>query len=334
MSTKILLVGEAWGEREEKAGKPFVGPSGAMLDGFLQAHGLSRTDCYLTNVFNFRPEGNRIPSLCGPKAAGIPKMPPIDSGKYVLAKYKPELDRLYKEITDVNPNVIVALGGTACWALLHDRRIKRLRGAPLQGVTGHKVLPTYHPAAILREYKLRPIVFSDFAKVRRESAFPEIVRPRRELWLEPDINDLRNFERFITASRRICADIETWNRRITCIGFAPSVDRAIVIPFLDHTSEGCNYWPTLEAELEALSFVRRWLSLGKCVINQNILYDASYLWKIYGIPIYHITDDTMLLHHAMQPEMEKGLAFLGPLYLDEPQWKFLREGSSTLKKED
>lgn len=329
-----MLVGEAWGEVEERKGMPFVGPSGGLLNAFLSSAGIERSECYLTNVFNFRPPGNRIPSLCGGKAGGIPGMPPIDTGKYVRVEYHTELERLYKEVENVNPNVIVALGAVACWALLHDRRIKRLRGAPVKGITGHKVFPTYHPAAVLREYKLRPIVFSDFSKIRRESTFPDIRRPRREFWLEPTLGDIAAFEQFILSATRLSVDVETWNRRITCIGFAPSVDRAIVIPFLFRGNRSCNYWPTVEEELKALSFVRKWALLKKEIIGQNILYDCSYIWGKYGIPLFNVEHDTMLLHHAMQPEMEKSLALLTSLYTTEPQHKFMRQDVKTLKKED
>lgn len=332
--TSIVIVGEAWGEQEAKAGRPFVGPSGGLLNAFLSASGIERRECYITNVFNFQPPGNKLLSLGGSKAEGIPGFPALDKGKYVRAEYKPEIDRLYKEITDVNPNVVVALGGTACWALLHDRRIKRLRGSPTLGRTGHKVFPTYHPAAVLREYKLRPIVFADFGKIRREAEYPEVRRPTRRFIIAPDLDDLAEFEKEILAADTICVDIETAFRSITCIGFAASKSSAIVIPFYCKAKPRHNYWDTFEEEKEAMNYVRRWLNLGKSIINQNILYDLNYLWKIYGIPCNRVTDDTMLLQHAAQPEMEKSLAFLSSTFTTEPQHKFMRSGAATLKKED
>lgn len=344
--TKVVLVGEAWGEAEEAAGRPFVGPSGGLLNAFLSSKGIARSECFITNVFNFRPPGNRIPTLCGSKAEGIPGIPAIEQGKYILAKYQPELDRLYREIRDANPNVVVALGATACWALLHDRRIKKLRGSPSRGVTGHKVLPTYHPAAVLRDFKLRPVVFSDFGKIRKEADFPDIRRPRREFWLFPTLSDIQEFERYVydPSVNALSVDIETWNRQITCIGFAPTIDRALVIPFVWRGSPDGNYWKTLQEELAALAYVRKWLQSGIPLVGQNFLYDMGYLWKHYGIPIASRTrhgsnlpllNDTMLRHHAQQPEMEKSLALLSSLYTDEPQHKFMRDDNkTTLKKED
>lgn len=344
MSPKVVIVGEAWGEKEEELGRPFVGPSGGLLDSFLSAHGIRRSDCYITNCFNFRPNRNPIQtsSIAGPKSEGIPGFPSFGKGKYVRTEFKPELDRLYSEIKNINPNLIVALGGVACWALLHDSRIKKLRGSPKMGVTGHKVFPTYHPAAVLREFKLRPVVFADFKKIREEILFPDIHRPVREFWLYPTINDLAAFEPHILSTHKLSVDIETWNRQITCIGFAPSLSLALVIPFVYHGSKDGNYWRTFAEEKAAWTYVRKWLALGIPLVGQNFNYDLNYLWSKYGMAIREpgpehnlpLVNDTMLLHHAIQPEMEKSLAFLSSIYTTEPQHKFMRKHNETLKKED
>src|SRR5690606_17384197 len=152
---------------------------------------------FFTNVFNLMPEGNNIESLCTSKAEGLSHLPALSRGKFLNRKYAPELDRLFREIESLNPNVIVALGSTATWALLRDNRIKRLRGAPTIGITGHKVFPTYNPAAVLRDFKLRPIVFSDFGKIAVEATYPEVRRPEREFWLRPSLENIRTFEHYI-----------------------------------------------------------------------------------------------------------------------------------------
>ena len=334
MTAKIILVGEAWGEREERKGCPFVGPSGGLLNAFLSSAGIDRRECYLTNVFNFRPSGNKIETLCGPKDEAIPGMPAIKKSKYVRREFATELVRLANEIKSLEPNIIVALGSSACWALLGNAGIKKVRGAPIIGLHGFKVFPTYHPAAVLREYKLRPIVLSDFKKIRRESLFLEIRRPKREFWIEPEIKDLYDFEKYMLEAEEISIDIETWNGQITCIGFTPSIDRAIVIPFCSRETVDGNYWPDLATEMRAWRVVRKWCNLPQPKIGQNFLYDCRYLWQVYGISVRNVGNDTMLLHHAMQPEMEKSLGFLGTIYTDEPSWKFMRRGSATLKKED
>lgn len=334
--TDLLLIGEAWGEHEARKGRPFVGPAGEMLNAFLAAHGIDRyKECYLTNVFNFQPQFNKIESLCGRKEDGIPGWPSLRKGLYVRREFADEIARLHQECRNINPNLIVPLGNTACWAMFHaSPSIKKWRGAPMMTTTGHKALPTYHPSAILRNFSLRPIVFSDFAKIRRESAFPEIRRPEREFWLHPTLEDLHDFDTQIRSAKKLSVDIETKDRQITCIGFAPRHDLALVIPFYARSRKDGNYWPTLGEEMEAWSWVRKWCTSPIPKIGQNILYDARYLWQIYGIPLMNIEGDTMLIHHALQPELEKNLGFLGTMHTEEPSWKFMRKDIKTLKKED
>lgn len=328
-----MFVGEAWGEIEEQQHQPFVGSSGWVLDGMLSQVGLHRRDCYLTNVFNLRPKpSNDVKNLCGTKAEGIPGLPALTKGKFVLRKYQPELDRLFREINQVNPNVIVALGATAAWALLHSTGIKAIRGSiafthpDLPLGRPYKVLPTYHPAAVARQWTDRPVAIADLDKAKRESERPDFQRPKREFWIYPTLQDLELYERtYIAPATQLSADIETWQNQITCIGFAPSPGSGVVIPFVSEAKPGKNYWQTIDEELVAWSFVRRWLAI-KPTLFQNGMYDIQFLWRSYRIPVPLAAEDTMLLHHAFQPEMEKGLGFLASIYTDEQSWKFMRKG--------
>src|SRR5688500_5986031 len=120
--TEIAIVGEAWGEQEERARAPFVGAAGYELTRMLDETGIRRADCFLTNVFNIRPERNDIENICVPKSdpSAIKDMPPLKSGKYIPERLRGELLRLYRELSDVRPNVTIALGNTATWALLYN----------------------------------------------------------------------------------------------------------------------------------------------------------------------------------------------------------------------
>lgn len=335
----ILLVGEAYGEKEEELGKPFVGTSGWILDQMLAQVGINRKECYLTNVFNLRPRpSNDVGNLCGTKAEGIPGMPYLQRGKYVKAKYASELERLYSEIRREEPNIIIALGATAAWALLHSSGIKAIRGAStatppsVSNCLGrtYKVLPTFHPAAIARDWSTRPIGLSDLDKALAESSFPEVIRPSRKIWIRPTLEDIARYETlYIRPAKILSADIETKGNQITCIGFAPSAESAIVIPFWSAAQTDGNYWRTKDEELQAWNFVRRWCTAP--LLFQNGMYDAHVLWRSYGIPCPNMIEDTMLLHHALQPEMEKGLGFLATLYTNEASWKFMRKASEVRK---
>lgn len=343
--TDVMLIGEAWGEAEERTGLPFQGPAGWFLRDALASVGINYSDCYSTNVFNLRPQPKTdIINLCGPKSEAIPGLPALVKGKYANVQYIPELQRLYREINKVNPNIIIALGATATWALCHSAGIRAVRGAfththencgksvgvPL--TRQFKVLPTYHPAAVLREWTLRPIVYSDLDKAARNSIFPEVIRPKREVWIEPTLDDIREYDaRYMCRTKRASIDIETKGDQITCVGFAPSVDSAIVIPFYSFAAPDKNYWPTLKEELIAWGYVKEWCENIPGVF-QNGAYDMHRLWRTYGIRCVP-AEDTMLLHHSLQPEMEKGLGFLATIYTEEASWKFMSR-VETLKKED
>lgn len=336
--TQIMLIGEAFNSVDERAR--------FNLKGMLSQVGIRFEDCVYTTVFGSRAaEMKDVIEFCGPKVGGIRGMSALVKGKFVREEFAPELARLYKEINNVNPNLIIALGATASWAILGSSGIRAIRGAPCgttspgtaaTGIVLHrsfKVLPTYHPAAVSRDWTLRPIVLSDLDKAKRYSATPDLTRPERLIWIEPSLSDLEEYERdYINPASMLSIDIETKGDQVTCIGFAPNTSSAIVIPFFAEGYPKCNYWPSLEDELKAWEFVSRWCNLKPSVF-QNGMYDIHRLWRTYGITCKLASEDTMLLHHALQPEMEKGLGFLGTIYTDEQSWKFMSR-METLKKED
>lgn len=343
MKYKIALVGEAWGEHEERAGgQPFMGPAGWQLNSMLHEAGITRAECYLTNVFNLRPRpSNKIENLCAPRKEVRHALPPLSSGKHIRDEFLPELDRLYRELSEVNPNIIVCLGGTAAWAILRDGRISKLRGAVADSpvLPGKKCLPTFHPSYIIQGgYDQRHVTILDLRKARRESEYPEIRRPQRVIYTEPLLKDLEWWlDQFIRPAKRLAVDIETRGERITCIGFAPATNVALVVPFEDLRQPSGNYWGSVEAEVAAWKWVTRVLDLPTPEkVFQNGLFDMSRLWKTYGIPVRNAEHDTMLLHHALQPESLKGLAYLGSIYTNESAWKLgIRlKHKGTIKKED
>jgi DNA polymerase len=335
---RIALIGEAWGEQEEIEGQPFVGPTGRFLSHCLSVAGIDRRRALLTNVFNLRPRpSNDIKNLCGSKLDGIPGLPALVRGKYVRAEYAGELTRLYNELDVFKPTLIIALGATAAWALLGASGIRKIRGAPAVGYNNYKVLPTYHPTAILRQYSLYPVLIADLQKAARESLFPEVRRPNRTVFVPENLDDIYSFERqYIERSSQLSIDIETAGNQITYFGVAADISSCLVIPILDERKADKCYWPDLKTEVAVWKWISHICSLPKAtVVGQNFNYDMKFLFQSYGIPCTFASDDTMLLHHAMQPELEKGLGFLGSIYTTELAWKFMRpKHTTTVKKED
>lgn len=364
---RAVLLGEAMGEAELRLGSGFVGASGIELLRILdEAQALSLTaedrsyisrfyntgdnrcidmiwrmhpEFHRSNVFQQHPPGNRIEAFCGPKTEGLPGYPALIKGKYVRREFKHELERLGDELVRVDPNLIICLGNTALWALAGTTGISKLRGTTCLSThtaTGFKLLPTYHPAAVLRQWELRPVTVIDCMKAKREMEYAEIIRPKREVWIEPGYEDfLRFYEEYIIGCDLLSVDIETAGERITEIGFAPSKDRAIVVPFRDNRKPGSNYWPTKELEQKVWLLIKVILEDRAIrMLFQNGLFDVAFIWRTTGIKCYGVAEDTMLLHHALQPESLKGLAFQGSVYTDEGPWKNMRKFKETIKRDD
>lgn len=333
-NAQVAIVGEAWGEQEERLGEPFVGQSGQELTRMLSEAGIARRECFITNTLALRPPGNNIEALCvGKKELPLDyRRPHIKQGKYIPPEFLPEVERLRQELAAVGPNLVIALGNTACWALLDSVKISQIRGTVTRCilVPGLKVLPTYHPAAVLRNWSLRVIAVADFMKAAREAKFPEIRRPEREVLINPTLEELKAWA--AVPAMRLACDIETASKMITCIGFARSPSEAIVIPFVDPDHPDHSYWPTAAVELEAWAVVRQLLEGPAEKIFQSGLYDLQYIARM-GIRPKNCIHDTMLLHHSLYPELQKGLGFLGSIYTNEASWKLLRN-NDTLKKDE
>jgi uracil-DNA glycosylase len=333
---KLAFVGEAFGEQESLTGLPFVGNAGQLLDQLCREAGFSRRECFCTNVFAARPPDNKLEYWCGTKtdAGKDYKAPALRQGKYILPEYLPELDRLKEELCSVKPNLIVALGATAFWALHGSSAISAVRGTTLSStMTGAKLLATYHPSYLFKMWSHYTIVVADLMKAKREREFPEIRRPKREVLVNPTIEEIENY----VAARLACpicilaTDVETSRSQITMVGFAHARDRAIVIPFVDQ--RGTNYWPSVEAECRARSAVNALLSSEIPKLTQNGLYDIQYFLR-EGYTLRNFREDTMLLHHAHYPELNKGLGFLGSLYTQEPAWKLMRKNKEEHKRDE
>ena len=355
------------GEAEVKIGKGFVGASGIELLKMLAEAGViewtpndaerlrwyyNRNDprqidmiwdvhpeLYRSNVFQLHPPANNLEFFCGGKAEGIPGYPALIKGKFVRREYETQLDRLGDEILAIDPNLIICLGNSALWALAGRTGVSKLRGTTFLSthcVSDYKCLVAYHPSAVLRGWENRPVTILDFAKATYERDYPEVRRPKCEIWIEPDIADIERFYNdHILGCEILSTDIETSGTRITCIGFAPRHDLAIVIPFDDDRRPDRSYWSTGVDERRTWEIVRRILedpTIPK--VFQNGLYDIAFLWRSYGIRVLAGREDTMLLHHALLPESLKSLGFMGSVYTDHGPWKTERKGVDQTIKRD
>ncbi|MDT7809306.1 MAG: uracil-DNA glycosylase [Acidobacteriota bacterium] len=144
-TARLMFVGEAPGADEDASGRPFVGRAGQLLNKIIEAIGLKRDDVLIGNVNRCRPPANRTPTTEEARTC------------------KPFLLR---EINIARPDVIVVLGNTAMKNLLDTKEgITRLRGQ-FQDYRGIKVMPTFHPAYLLRDPSKKREVWDDMKKVR------------------------------------------------------------------------------------------------------------------------------------------------------------------------
>lgn len=309
----------------------------------LRTIGANLDDCRKINVFSRRPDGNNL-ALYGVERGhpdawvelGPLTLNPIT---YMHTAHIHEVERVHAELRDCNPNVILALGNTATWALGLGQGISALRGnvhtTTIPGMERPvKVLPTYHPAMVLRQWDQRVIAIADLQKAINESHSPDFSFDNTELWLNPSLDDLDTFDRLYMVPAHICAaDIETKRGQITCISFAPSVDVSLVIPFWIE-GECPNYWSQRD-EAAAWRYVRKWMERADLTkVFQNGTYDLFYL-KAYCKP-RGCSEDTMLASHSLYSELNKGLGFLGSLYANVPAWKKMRsfKREEQLKRDD
>jgi DNA polymerase I-like protein with 3'-5' exonuclease and polymerase domains len=176
-------------------------------------------------------------------------------------------------------------------------------------------------------------VLADLLKAFREQDFPEIRRPIRQVLVNPTISELLEWEQ--RPALQYACDIETKGKMIDMIGFSRSPSEAIIIPFLTDDLANPHYWSTLGQELAAWQVAQRLLESSVPKIFQNGLYDLQYIARM-GIRPRACTEDTMLLHHSLYPEMQKGLGFLGSIYTNEASWKLMRHSKAeeSLKRDE
>ena len=350
----LALVGEAPGKTEIARGRPFCGPSGRLLNALLRRAGLSRWDCLVTNALDFKLPKNDIKAVATLTKAEARKalkewetangehpfadhvLTPVAAGAYLPPDIVAEqLGRVRDELAATQPTVVVPMGGTGMWACLGvpgSGKVEKLRGSINQEVlTGRKAVPTYHPAAVMRQYGLRVPLLMDLSKAQNEAAKgPEIELPTRRLLVPETPADIRDWiaDNLTDPGTLLATDIETFKGQIDCIGFASSRLEALTIPFIN-VPDFTSYWSDPADEAEALRYTAEILMGPWPKLLQYGTYDIQWIWERWGIPVLNYEQDTRLLHHALYPELPKDLATLGATYENERGWKILNS-----RKED
>ena len=301
---KIVLIGEAGGRYEELQGRPFVGPSGHLLESWWRKVGLTRRDFYITNVYPFRPPNNKIESIPKPE----------------LAKYVEELHERLEALED--PWLIVPTGNTALRALTSKSMITKLRGSILEYEDRRgrriKVIPTVHPAMIMRQPEMERRCLRDWERIAGDSQFRELRLPKREHRIQPTIEEAEEFLLDVQEHADVLAiDLEWSPEVILCAGFSYDPSFSFTIPTTH------NYWDGDALHQQAaFDVVRRLCDLPCEKVLQNGLSDAFILalWA-NDIRMRNYVWDTLAMHHCLDSLDSHSLEYLASIDTRQPYWK-------------
>ena len=349
---KIAFIFEYPTNSETIANKILQGGTGKLFSELCDIAKIDLDDCLLTHTIQLKPHQNDTQyffhkrkeyKALGKENEWRSSLPPKKEG-YLKQKFEDEIIRLHKEIEEAQPTVIIPMGSLSLWALTGLDKIGTYRGATFttslrnSNLSTYKIVPTYRPVSVLKNFKWRPHFVAALQKAKKESLSTQLQHTDREVWIEPTIKYLNVFyNKYIREANHnnpLAFDIETAEGSIVCIGFAPTPNTTIVVPFRDKNTDTQNYWNAAD-EITAWKWVKDILENDKIVkVAQNQLYDVSWLAHKQKIHVKGIIHDTMHAQHSLQPEQEKGLGFLGSIYTNESAWKTLAKFSKSTKADE
>jgi uracil-DNA glycosylase family 4 len=318
---RIMLVGEAPGYDEERTGRPFQGVSGQELNRMLGEAGITRSECFVTNVLRVRPKDNDLNHFIAKAKKDVTPQHRQFRGKWCLPPVIEGAELLAKEISMVKPNVIVALGNTPLWALTGISGITKWRGSMLHtagdisaGVC--KVIPTYHPAAVLREWSWRAVAINDLRRAAKFRDGREYPKPEWNFIIRPSfprvVEVLQGILRLLAEREtRLSFDLETRGGHIACAGLSWTLVDAICIPFIYNGFH--EYW-SADHEAEIVYLLYQVLTHKNArVVGQNIIYDCQYTYR-HWCWVPNVVQDCMISQHSIFSDLPKSLAFQASMY--------------------
>jgi uracil-DNA glycosylase family 4 len=312
-AAKLMILGECPTHKDTVTGRPFT--MSKELDYLLMDAGIYKDNCWLSNVCKYE-----VP----PQPKGQKKIPFSIRAKNHGIDMDAQLAELQVEINEIQPNCILALGGTALWALSGKTKIGSYRGSILHGM-GRKFVPTYNPAHLSFQatgvefigYWNRQIILCDLKRALAQSQFPEINRPHRIVEICRNSAQLAEFRARYKDFRLMAVDIEAGGHCLPiCVGLAFNKHHSIVVPLWN--CDGISTIPDSD-------MIQIWIILAEMlwennIVGQNFNYDRDKLLRL-GFAIRKLADDTMLKAHAINPELPKGLAFNTSVFTEEPFYK-------------
>lgn len=295
-SAEVMIVGEAPGYREDDVRKPFAGRSGQLLRRELEAVGIDPDRCYITNVNKCRPPDNRTPKASEATACRV---------------------YLERELQGVNPRYILLVGGHAL-KVIKKGGIMKHRGEVYQFGEA-QVLPTVHPAAVLRNPRYEMLFKTDLQAFARLVKGEDAKISKTKTYLVQGRKSLEAMCKMCMQADAIAYDIETngfnefdENAQIATISLTPREGISFVVPI--HHPE--SRWKDPSKLLRILGNVL--LYSNAKLIAHNAKFDDRWLNQ-FGIPI-NATFDTMIAAHVLDENRLKGLKPLSQMLLGVDAW--------------
>jgi len=316
---RLAIIGECPGVDDELTNIPFSGASGNLLNGILSNLKIARDQVFIGNVCQHRAPDNDINQF---EWSGTEIQTGLQQLQEDLLKYKPTcclllgrtaLRAFYPEVVDYDKK------GAA------DVPIGAVRGTVFMSNTFNvKCVASYHPSYILRVFADLLFLRNDVARAWEQAEFSELKLPQREITIRPTLFEVQNFCQCIRETKcRIGFDLEGYcdNVGMTCISFAISPTKCLVIPFWVNQS---HYWSADEEVIvwQEVASVLSDPTIPKS--TQNGLYELFVLSWLYKIVVNGIVHDTMLQHFELFPELDKNLGIQTSLYTLEPFYKHER----------
>jgi len=310
-SAKIAIIGEAPANMETEQLTPFVGASGQLLNAMLKEIGISREECWLTNVCKYQ-----IPPNLGKQ-----KIPFRVRAESIGINVDEEVSNLRKELLTIRPNILILLGGSALYECAGKSPIQKWRGSIISAF-GIKAISTYHPSHILHQegdvkgYWNKSIMKFDLKRAVKQSYFPEIQLPYRNLNICTSPSQFYDFIHRNRFNSNPAIDIEAFKCIPICIGISFIPGEGITIPLWNHH----NISSLSNQDLAILwSMLSEFLAKHR-VIGQNFNYDRDKIKRL-GFIVKSLYSDTMLKAFSINPEFPKNLAFNTSIYTEEPYYK-------------
>ena len=324
---RVAIVGEFATEMDLAKNTPI---NNFEFSKMLGEAGIHREQCFVTLVIPDRVPRGRVDGVVALKKKDVTPQHVFFNGKMVLPQVVAGAERLKNELLLSNPNVVCAVGNLALFVLTGEWGVGNWRSSIMEStlIPGMKVIPTYSPQVLFAQWKLRPIIVHDLKRVSRHQSNPLVSQAHYSFVIRPSytqaISKLNSL--IIDAKAQLAlgkrlklgGDIETRAGHISCIAFAWSSTEAICIPLMCQHKE-IGYWE-LDEEVTLVHMIMELMSLVT-IVGQNWNYDAQYIERHWAFQCPSVVD-TMVQQHTCFSNLDKNLAFLSSMYLeDHLYWK-------------